>query len=1676
MQIMRYELKEDRGSYILNIYLEPQMTEFAVELGKPSGRKTELQTHIRSIIKEKFQNVPITVVKVLVGSFVVTTLYLGASGNIASAQTPTQLQTAPKYDTYTVKAGDTLYKIARELNVAVADIKQANNLTTDMIHVGQELRLPYYTYTVVSGDTLYSIAKRHNTSVSVIQSYNQLSTNVLSVGQKIKIPQPITSVAPSAEPEEPVVVNPTPNLENPDAITPEPTAPPEQNVSTVTHMVAAGETLYAISRQYATTVSAIKNANNLTSDILSIGQMLIIPTAIESIQIPVDTTPPAEPIPTFAELITSESAASYPIRGTTEPGAVVQISISDGIHPSITTKVVANGNGEFSTNVDVTSLQDGSISIVMKASDNSGNESSVTKVNVSKDTSVAQPELHIPSLVTSANAENFVISGKTDANATITLRITDTANQLNEISIKADPNGHFETVLNVIGLQDGSLSLLATATDENGNKSEPKVATAQKDTSAITPTVEDIQGITPDNVSQYPLVGHAEPGAVVEVVFSDDGNQEIVTRANADSTGTFQDTADLRTLRDGDIQVTFRATDEVGNQSESQQTTIEKQTIIAAPELADLDVINSKNAENYQIIGKAQPGAVVDVSLSNGINPDHLVSTTANENGEFEVRVDVSMLIDTSIMVSAFQTSPNGLTSETFETTIIKDASNPNAPILHNTNFINQGNQSSYHLQGKGEPNAELLIRMFHPNGQVLNVTGTVNENGEFDMPVDLSSFDDGEVTFEIMQIDQAGNESERYAKMLVKDTIGPTDLTLESMSSIYSGNVLSYMLSGKTEAHTTLEIQFTDGTNTVTKTVESDQEGKFEQSFDLGELKDGRLIVTFRAIDNAGNVGTPKPVTIVKDTTAPAEVVTNLPDFINRSNQQPFTLKGSSIEEGAIVDILISDNERQLRKSAQVINGSFSDTVDLSVFKDGPLTFEFIQTDQAGNTGIVNSATVIKDTVVENPVVAKSGFRYENLQHLFTLLGSAEPGGTIEVTLFDSANNKLVSKRTIVDEEGYYAVDLFSQDIQAVHSATVKLTDAAGNLSGVTSVTLNTYTVSAGDTLYSIAKRYNTTVDALMALNHLPTDALVVTQTLRLPLTASEVVNLGYLYFGSTKEYANVVNSTGHAVNIVSPSYFDINPDGTLKLTYQVDQNFIDTMHRQGVRVVPFLSNHWNREVGRAMLQNKELAARQIADAIERYNLDGVNVDIENVTAQDRENYTEFVRLLRQLIPNHKEVSVAVAANPNGWEAGWHGSYDYTELANIADYLMIMAYDESYEGGEPGSVASHSWVEKSIQYAVSEGVAPDKVVLGTAHFGRYWQEGANYGGYGLSNWQVNMLIERYHGTIEFDEISKTPKATFTIKEGDPTTVISGRTLSLGTYTVWFENEKSIHHKLELVRKYNLRGVGNWSLGQEDKDIWNSYITKLPNTVPVVSPVKPSEPAQAEYTTYRVVAGDSLWLIASKNQTTIDEIRALNSLTSDMLYVGQVLKLPTTNVSPTTTAAEPESIQDPVAETEPGTETEHAIEAEQETILDPVAEAEPGAETVPEPGAEAEPVGEPILEPVSEPEYVPEPSVAPTTTTIMKPYTVVAGDTLYSIARKYGISVTAIKSASNLTSDFLTVGQILKIPQEVVIHKVASGDTLYSIARTYNTTVTAIKSVNNFSTDIIHLGQTIIIP
>lgn len=317
----------------------------------------------------------------------------------------------------------------------------------------------------------------------------------------------------------------------------------------------------------------------------------------------------------------------------------------------------------------------------------------------------------------------------------------------------------------------------------------------------------------------------------------------------------------------------------------------------------------------------------------------------------------------------------------------------------------------------------------------------------------------------------------------------------------------------------------------------------------------------------------------------------------------------------------------------------------------------------------------------------------------------------------------------------------------------------------------------------------------------------------------------MSYVYFGSHANQLEYIALAQNTLSAVSPSYFDIQSDGSVKVNY-ISESYIDKVKDMGLKVVPFLSNHWNRAAGVAALENMDSTIKTIIDTIEKYNLDGINIDIENVTHTHRDKYTELVKRLRLALPTTKEISVAVAANPYNWTEGWHGSYDYGELAKYADHLFIMAYDEHYEGGNSGPVASLEFVENSIRYALEECL-PEKIVLGIPFFGRIWSvSNDKINGIGISNNRLEQIISDTGGKVTFDEEHMSPKAEFTIKNGESITV-SGVTLAPGKYVAWFENDDSIKSKLSLVDKYSLKGAGNWSLGQETKDVWDYYYTWL---------------------------------------------------------------------------------------------------------------------------------------------------------------------------------------------------------------------------------------------------------
>ncbi|MBQ3053292.1 MAG: S-layer homology domain-containing protein [Clostridia bacterium] len=311
----------------------------------------------------------------------------------------------------------------------------------------------------------------------------------------------------------------------------------------------------------------------------------------------------------------------------------------------------------------------------------------------------------------------------------------------------------------------------------------------------------------------------------------------------------------------------------------------------------------------------------------------------------------------------------------------------------------------------------------------------------------------------------------------------------------------------------------------------------------------------------------------------------------------------------------------------------------------------------------------------------------------------------------------------------------------------------------------------------------------------------------------------MSYVYFGSVATQVENVKRSSKVLDVVSPSYFDLHSDGSLDVK-NLSIDFISQMKAQGIKVVPFLSNHWDKKTGNNALDKGEYLAKEIAKVIEKYDLDGVNVDIENVDHTYREKYTNFIKYLREYIPYDKEVSVAVAANPYGWKNGWQGSYDYEKLGEYADYLMIMTYDEHYEGGEEGPVASIDFVRDSIEYAL-EYVEPEKIVVGVPFFGRIW--GENLNGSGVSLNRVNELINTFNAKVYYDIDSHSPVATFSVKSTDKPFYINGKLLKNGNYVVWFENNESLREKFKLINQYDLKGVGNWSAGQEHSGIWDYY-------------------------------------------------------------------------------------------------------------------------------------------------------------------------------------------------------------------------------------------------------------
>ncbi len=295
--------------------------------------------------------------------------------------------------------------------------------------------------------------------------------------------------------------------------------------------------------------------------------------------------------------------------------------------------------------------------------------------------------------------------------------------------------------------------------------------------------------------------------------------------------------------------------------------------------------------------------------------------------------------------------------------------------------------------------------------------------------------------------------------------------------------------------------------------------------------------------------------------------------------------------------------------------------------------------------------------------------------------------------------------------------------------------------------------------------------------------------------------------------EYVSAPQRTGsiEGVNVVSPTFFTLVKLGKGEINENVGTeglNYINWAHNNGYKVWASVSNNSYKDTTSEILNDYNLRANLIENIVNvavNYNLDGINLDFENIYESDKDMFT---RLVIELAPRLKELgkvlSVDVTA-PDG-SPDWSLCYDRNIIAKAADYIVFMAYDQN-GSSEVGTTAGCDWVEVNIKkFLGQEGVDASKIILGIPFYTRIWTVTEE-----KSESQVVNMRDIYSNipqsaSLEWNDSLKQNYAEFE-RNGK-------------TYKIWIEDTESIKYKLELVNTYNLAGAAYWEKDRETDDVW----------------------------------------------------------------------------------------------------------------------------------------------------------------------------------------------------------------------------------------------------------------
>lgn len=312
--------------------------------------------------------------------------------------------------------------------------------------------------------------------------------------------------------------------------------------------------------------------------------------------------------------------------------------------------------------------------------------------------------------------------------------------------------------------------------------------------------------------------------------------------------------------------------------------------------------------------------------------------------------------------------------------------------------------------------------------------------------------------------------------------------------------------------------------------------------------------------------------------------------------------------------------------------------------------------------------------------------------------------------------------------------------------------------------------------------------------------------------ITMDEKVRLGFhqvttLNANSTLE-AYATQAKG--MNVIVPTWFNVTSnDGTY--TSLASRDYVEKAHDMGLQVWAMVENVSTQESVKN-LDTKELMSststrkkliENLMKEADTYGFDGFNLDFESLKKEAGPHYVQFIRELSVACRNRGLVLSVDNYVPSSYTA----FYNRKEQGAVADYVIVMGYDEHYAEGEAGSVSSIPYVREGIENTLKE-VPKERVINAVPFYTRVWtvkDGGTTSKAYGISD--ARAWVEENQVELTWDKLLGQ---------------YYGETVTAeGTQSIWLEEEESLQLKIDLVKEFDLAGVACWKLGFEPADIWD---------------------------------------------------------------------------------------------------------------------------------------------------------------------------------------------------------------------------------------------------------------